>query len=116
MNLLGESAKLKIIIGENDIVYNRPLYEAIVFAAKKYKLSGATVTKGILSFGAQSIHQSVKIFSLSKHPPIIVEIIDYKDRLTDFAEIVKKLMIKAKAGGIISMEDTEVLYYSKDQH
>lgn len=115
MNLSGKAAKLKIIVGENDLVYQRPLHEAIVFAAKKYKLSGATVTKGVLNYGAHSMHQSVKVFALSNNPPMIIELIDYRDRLTDFAEIISKLMKKAEAGGIITMEEVEVLYYSSGQ-
>lgn len=111
MNLLGGAAKLKITIGENDMVYQRPLYEAILFAAKKYKLSGATVVKGVLSYGAQSMNQSVKVFELSSDKPVIIELIDYPERLTDFADIVRKLMDKAEAGGIISIEDIEVLHY-----
>lgn len=111
MNLIGKAAKLKIIVGEKDLVYQRPLHEAIVFAAKKYKLSGATVTKGFLNYGAQSIHQSVKIFTLSNDLPVVIELIDYKDRLTDFADIIGKLMKKAEAGGIITLEEVEVLHY-----
>lgn len=114
MNLIGKAAKLKIIVGENDLVYQRPLHEAIVFAAKKYKLSGATVTKGILNYGAQSIHESVKIFSLSNDLPVVIELIDYRDRLRDFAGIISKLMKKAEAGGIITLEEVEVLHYSGD--
>lgn len=115
MNLIGKAAKLKIVVGENDLVYQRPLHEAIVFAAKKYKLSGATVTKGILNYGAQSIHQSVKTFTLSQDLPVVIELIDYRDRLSDFAGIISKLMKKAEAGGIITLEEVEVLHYSGDQ-
>ncbi len=115
MHLFGKAAKLKIIVGENDLVYQRPLHEAIVFAAKKYKISGATVTKGVLNYGAQSIHQSVKIFALSNDQPMVIELIDYRDRLTDFAGIISKLMKKAEAGGIITIEDVEVLHYDAGQ-
>ncbi|WP_026474713.1 DUF190 domain-containing protein [Alkaliflexus imshenetskii] len=111
MNLNGNVVKLKIIIGEDDQVYQRPLYEAIVFAAKKYKLSGATVVKGIMNYGAGSLNQSIKVFALSHDLPVVIEMIDHRERLTDFAAIVSRLMDKAGAGGIITMEEVEVLYY-----
>lgn len=111
MNLTGKAVKLKITIGEKDSVYQRPLYEAIVFAAKKYKISGVTVVKGIMNYGANSLYQSVKVFALSPDLPVIIEMVDRYERLTDFAAIVSRLMDKADAGGLITIEDVEVLHY-----
>ena len=76
MNLSGATSRLNIIVGENDQVYQRPLYEAIVFAAKKYKLSGATVCKGLLSYGAGSNAHSVKVFSLSEDAPMHIQLVE----------------------------------------
>lgn len=111
MNLSGKAVKLKIIIGESDTVYQRPLYEAIVFAAKKYKISGVTVVKGIMNYGANSLFQSIKVFSLAIDLPIIIEMIDRPERLTDFAAIASRLLDKAEAGGLITLEEVDVLHY-----
>jgi PII-like signaling protein len=111
MNLSGEAIKLKITVGENDIIYQRPLYEAIVYAAKKYKISGVTVVKGIMSYGSNSMNQSIKVFALAADLPIIIEMVDKRDRLTDFAAIVSRLMDKAGAGGLITLEEVNVLHY-----
>ena len=45
---------LRIFIGESDKVGGQPLYEALVFEAKKMGLSGATVLRGVMGFGANS--------------------------------------------------------------
>lgn len=111
MNLSGKAKKLKIIVGETDRVYQRPLYEAIVYAAKKYKIAGATVTHGIMSYGAESMIHSVKIFSLANDLPAIIEIVDVEERLTDFSRIVNRLINKAGGGGLVTMEDVDVLRY-----
>ncbi|TCO10419.1 DUF190 domain-containing protein [Natronoflexus pectinivorans] len=111
MELSGKVVRLKIIVGESDQVYQRPLYEAIVYAAKKYKLSGATVVRGILNYGSGSLVQSIKVFSLATDAPVVIEMVDHRERLTDFAQIVSRLMEKADAGGIITLEDVEVLYH-----
>ncbi|ASB48539.1 DUF190 domain-containing protein [Alkalitalea saponilacus] len=111
MELSGKVVRLKIIVGESDQVYQRPLYEAIVYAAKKYKLSGATVTRGIMNYGSGSLGLSIKVFSLATDASMIIEMVDHRERLTDFAQIVSRLMEKADAGGIITLEEVEVLYH-----
>jgi len=112
MILEGDAKKLKIIVGEHDIVYKRPLYEAILFAAKKYKVAGATVCKGIMSFGADSIDSCTKIFTLSDEKPVMIEIVDREERISDFSEIVKDLIKKSCSGGIVFIENVNVVLYS----
>ncbi|PWE01270.1 DUF190 domain-containing protein [Marinilabilia rubra] len=113
MNLSGQVKKLKIIVGESDRVYQRPLYEAIVYAAKKYKIAGATVYRGMLSYGAESIGHSGKIFALSDDVPVIISLVDVNERLSDFALIINRLLDKAEAGGLMTLEDVEVLRYGE---
>lgn len=115
MVLEGEAQKLKLIIEEDDRVYQRPLYEAILFAAKKYKMAGITVTKGMLSYGADSIVNNSKVFSLSNNHPIIIELIDRNERISSFAEIASKLLEKANCGGIIFTEKVEIVLYKSSK-
>ncbi len=115
MILHGEAAKLTIIIGELERVYKRPLFEALIFAAKKYKLAGATVCKGFLSYGADSMHHSVKVFSLSNQLPVVITLVDVKERIEDFGNIASKLLNKACSGGIIFIEPVNVVRYSMPQ-
>lgn len=111
MNLSGKAKKLKVIVGETDRVYQRPLYEAIVYAAKKYKIAGVTVTHGVMSYGAESMIHCVKIFSLANDLPMVIEMVDNEARLTDFARIINRLIDKAGGGGLMTIEDVEVLRY-----
>lgn len=87
---------LKIYLGENDKVDGRPLFEAIVFEARKAGLAGATVTKGIMSFGASHSIHTLKIFALSDKLPIIVEIVDNIEKLDEFAKRINELMDLSK--------------------
>ncbi len=112
MNLEGNAKKLKIIVGEDDVVYRRPLFEAILFAAKKYKVAGATVYKGIMSFGAGSLNNNSKVFTMSDDKPVVIEIIDREERIADFSEVIKDLLKKSHSGGIIYVEDVNVILYS----
>ncbi len=112
MIIEGDNKKLKIIIGERDMVYRRPLYEAILFAAKKYKIAGATVCKGLISYGADSLVSHVKVFSISDERPVIIEMVDREERITDFSEIAARLLKKSGSGGIIYIEDVNVVSYA----
>ncbi|MBK3518165.1 DUF190 domain-containing protein [Carboxylicivirga marina] len=111
MVLNGEAQKLKMIVGEEDRVYQRPLYEAIVFAAKKYKMAGVTVYKGLISYGADSILNNSKVFTLTTEQPVTIELIDRAERIQSFAEIATKLIEKANCGGIIFAEEVHVFLY-----
>ncbi len=113
MNLSGKVKKLVIVVGESDKVYQRPLFEAIVYAAKKYKIAGATVVNGSLSFGEKSLAHSSKIFPLSEDVPVVISLVDVSDRLRDFSLIINRLMDKAKASGLMTLEDVEVLRYGE---
>nr|WP_319400102.1 DUF190 domain-containing protein [uncultured Carboxylicivirga sp.] len=113
MVLDGEARKLKIIVSEEGMVYQRSLHEAIIFAAKKYKIAGATMYKGIMSYGADDIVNNSKVFSFSDRSPIIIEMVDREARIYDFAEIISKLIDKAGCAGIIYVESVDVVSYKK---
>jgi uncharacterized protein len=112
MNKEEEKKLLRIFIGESDKYKSRPMYEAIVYAAKRAGIAGATVTRGLMSFGANSRIHSIKIFSLSTDLPIIIEIVDDMAKIKPFIEIVDKMFTKANIGGMITMEKIEVIRYS----
>lgn len=104
MKLKGKAKLLRVFIGESDRVYQRPLYEAIVYGAKKYGLSGATVHRGIMSFGAGSRIHTSKIFTLADDLPIIVEFLDFTEKIEGFLHILEMLIEKLGGGGMITME------------
>jgi PII-like signaling protein len=102
---------LRIFIGESDKYHQRPLYEAIVFEAKKQSLSGATVTRGIMGFGANSKIHTAKLFDISTDLPVIVEIVDTLEKINSFIKTVEQFFEESKSGGLITLEETEVIRY-----
>ncbi len=102
---------LRIFLGESDKHHGQPLYETIVFEAKKQSLSGATVTRGIMGFGANSKIHTAKLFDISSDLPIIVEIVDTLEKINDFIKTVEQLFEESKSGGLITMEKAEVIRY-----
>jgi PII-like signaling protein len=111
MKLDQDSKLLRIFIGEIDKIGHQPLYEAIVFAARKEGLAGATVIKGVMSYGASTKVHTAKLIDISEDLPIIVEIVDEEEKINDFLPTVNQLMEKAACGGLITIEKAFVLYY-----
>ncbi len=76
MHIEGEAKLLRIFVGESDLINHVPVYEKIVIEARKAGLAGATVTKGIMGFGASSRIHTSKILRLSEDLPLLIEIVD----------------------------------------
>lgn len=102
---------LRIFLGESDKYHQQPLYETIVFEAKKQSLSGATVMRGIMGFGANSKIHTAKLFDISSDLPIIVEIVDTLEKINEFIKTVEQLFEESKSGGLITIEKAEVIRY-----
>jgi len=102
---------LRIFIGESNKLGRRPLYEALVFEAKKFGLSGATVTKGIMGFGANSKISSSKLFTISQDFPLIIEIVDVENKIRDFIKVVEQMFEESDSGGLITIEKAEIIRY-----
>jgi len=111
MQLDKDSKLLRIFIGEMDKHHGTPLYEALVFAAKKEGIAGATVLRGILSFGASSRIHTAKLLDLSSDLPIVVEIVDQQEKIDRFAEIANAMIEEAKCGAMMTIEKAEVIKY-----
>lgn len=108
MNLPDEGYLLRIFIGENDKHAGKPLYEWIVIQAHEQGLAGATVLRGIMGYGANSqVIHTFKIVRLSEDLPVIIEIVDTREKLEKFLTIIDS---KIQAG-MVTMEKVQVRIY-----
>lgn len=98
---------LRIYIGENDHYEGRPLYEWIVRAARDGGMCGATVIRGIAGFGAHSRVHTAKILRLSEGLPIIIELIDSKQKIETFISQIDPVIEE----GLVVVEDVSVRFY-----
>jgi uncharacterized protein len=113
MKLSGEGKLLRIFIGESDKVNHKSLFESIVLAARERGIAGATVVRGVEGFGANSrfIH-SAKLLRLSEDLPIIIEIVDTEEKITEFLPIVNELLESSGGGAFVTLEKVTVIRYS----
>ncbi len=102
---------LRIFIGDSDKINSIPLYESIVLEAKNFGLAGATVYKGIMGFGGTSRIHTTKILRLSEDLPIIIEIVDEKEKIENFLPIINSLFKTSNCGGLITIEHAEIIRY-----
>lgn len=98
---------LRVFIGESDVWHGEPLYRAIVLKAKELGLSGATVLRGPMGFGANSRMHTAKLLALSTDLPIIVEIVDAPAKIQSLLPFLDESV----AEGLITIEEVRILKY-----
>jgi PII-like signaling protein len=107
MKLESESFLLRIFVGESDKIDGKPLYEVIVKEARARGMAGATVLRGFLGFGAHSRIHTSKVLRLSEDLPVVVEIVDKKDRIDAFLPELDNMITE----GLVTMEQVRVIAY-----
>jgi len=110
MNVPEDGYLLRIFIGESDRHAQHPLYEAIVLKARETGLAGATVVRGVMGFGKNSVIHTVKILRLSEDLPMVIEIADSLEKIEQFLPVLDE-MIK---DGLVTLERVRVIHYKAD--
>jgi len=111
MHIEGEAKLLRIFVGESDKINHVPVYEKIVLEARKAGLAGATVTKGIMGFGASSRIHTSKVLRLSEDLPLVIEIVDAEKKIEEFIPVLNSIFEEANSGGMITMEKASIIKY-----
>jgi PII-like signaling protein len=110
MQLPRDAILLRIFFGESDKSGNLPLHEAIVLKARELHLAGATVLRGHVGFGHSTRIHTTKILRLSQDLPVIIEIVDTKDKIDDFLPVLDTMM----TSGLVTIENVQVLQYGTE--
>lgn len=115
MNNNQQPTLLRIYTGESDRAKGNPLYEEIVYQARKAGLAGATAVKGLLSYGASHSIHTLKIFALSSDLPVVIEIVDSRENIENFLPLLNQLMDESRKGGLVTLQPVEILRYSSGE-
>ena len=107
MQIPRDAVLLRIFFGEDDKFQHQPLHEAIVLKARELHLAGATVLRGHMGFGHSSHIHTNKILRLSQDLPVVVEIVDSKEKIDAFLPILDQMM----TSGLVTIEKVQVLQY-----
>jgi uncharacterized protein len=107
MKLEGEGVLVRIFIGESDRYEGLPLYEAVVQRAREKGLAGATVFRGFEGFGAHSRVHTARILRLSEDLPILIEIVDKKEKIDAFLPELDAMIPE----GLVTLEKVQIILY-----
>jgi PII-like signaling protein len=110
VNLLADGCLLRIFVGETDKHAGIPLYDWIVKQARECELAGATVIRGMEGFGAHGNLHTVKFLRQATDLPIIVEIVDSRDKIEAFLPIIDGAITE----GLATLEKVEARFYRSD--
>ena len=112
MHLPEDGYLLRIFIGESDRHDGKPLYEWLVLQAREHGLAGATVLRGVMGFGANTrVIHTFKIERLSEDMPMVVEIVDTKEKLEKFLEEIDEHI----QAGLVTLEKAQIRFYKADK-
>jgi len=105
------NALLRIFVSSTDHNNQDLLCSSIVFAAKKEGISGATVLKGILGYGASSVIHSYKFWEVSDKLPVIIELIDEEAKIRHFYETIRPHLESMRYGCLVTIQNVEVMLF-----
>ena len=111
MRLTEDAVLLRIFIGEDDRYEGQALHQAIVLKAREMHLAGATVLRGAVGFGRSSRLHTARILRLSEDLPVVIEIVDAKQKIDAFLPVLDPMM----SGGLVTLEKATVLRYGGNE-
>jgi uncharacterized protein len=109
MELPSDATLLRVFLGESDRQGGQLTYEAIVLAARRSGLAGATVLRGPMGYGASSHLHTTKVPRLSSDLPVVVEIVDSEAKINAFLPQLDALM----GSGLATLENVKVWRYGR---
>lgn len=108
----GDNVKiLRVYTSSTDKLKHTPIYEMLVFAARRKGLAGATVHKGIMGYGSSSVVHSAKFWETNDKLPVVVEIIDESSKIEAYLEMIKPYLQSVRYGCLATIEDAGIAFY-----
>jgi PII-like signaling protein len=106
--LEGTQVLVRVFMGESDQWHHQPLHVALLERLRREGFAGATVTRAVAGFGANSVIHTANILRLSQDLPMIVEIVDSEEQVERLRPILEEMVTE----GLVTMEKVTVLRYS----
>jgi PII-like signaling protein len=101
--LQGQAKMMRIFLGEADQWNGEPLYDAIVKQLRMIEISGATVYRGILGYGAKGHTHKERFLHISRDLPIMITVVDSAEKLQLALEKIESMM----TDGLIVTSDVD---------
>ena len=105
--LKGERVLMRIHIGERDKFNGEPLHWAIVQLLRQRHFAGATVTRGMMGFGAGSHIHSARFIDFAIDLPVIIECVETEEKINEILPVLDEMV----GDGLIAISEVEVIRY-----
>lgn len=103
---LQPAMKLTIFIGGDERYHHRPLYDAVIDALHGSGIAGATVTKGLMSYGAgRRIHSDLNEITM-ENLPLVIEAVDESEKIRGAAMRIARMLGEH---GLVEIRPTSIL-------
>lgn len=113
MEIKTEARMLRIYVSSTDKFRHGLLYETLVYAAKRYGLSGATVVKGVMGFGASSVVRSVRFWEITEKLPVVIEMVDDAEKIEKFTQKILPWFDRINTGCLITSEKADIVLFKQ---
>ncbi|WP_176728925.1 DUF190 domain-containing protein [Thermogemmatispora onikobensis] len=84
--------RLRIFVGEAEEWQGRSLYRAILEAAQRHQIAGATVLRGIEGFGPDLHLASERLPDIADNLPLLIELVDSEEQIGRFLPVVQRMV------------------------
>jgi PII-like signaling protein len=101
----GKAKLMRIFLGEADLWNGEPLYDAIVKRLRMLDVSGATVYRGILGYGAKGHTHKQNFLHTSRDLPMMISVVESGEKLSQAAEAVEEML----QDGLIVVSDVDIV-------
>jgi CBS-domain-containing membrane protein/PII-like signaling protein len=108
MNIVGMGRRVRVYTGESAQWERKPLFLALLEFLRAEGAAGATVTRGVAGFGANSRIHTATILRLSEDLPIVIDWVDAPERVERLLPRICDMVVE----GLITVEDVQIAKYS----
>jgi PII-like signaling protein len=105
--ITGPGVRVRAYFGERDHYHGKPLWSALLEYLHAEHAAGATVTRGIAGYGANSKIHAASIVDLSADLPLILEWVDTEELVERLLPTIEEML----PGGLITTDPVTIIRY-----
>ncbi len=103
--------RVRAYFGERDRHQGQPLWSALLQHLREHGAAGATVTRGVAGFGANSRIHVASIIELSSDLPLVLEWVDAEDQVNKLLPEIEAML----QGGMLTTDRVSIIRYQAHQ-
>lgn len=105
--LEGRGIRVRAYFGERDRHHGKPLWSALLEFLRHEGAAGATVTRGLAGYGANSKIHAASIVDLSADLPLVLEWVDSEEFVHELLPRLEEML----QGGLITTDPVTITRY-----